>query len=181
MNNTDEERLRNDSSDDRQDRTMLDRAVTESRELSDEDRIEAYRMQSFQHVLPDIPPIPGYHTCWISTTSQNDTVLARMRMGYEPVTRADIPGWDFDKSSLKTGEYAGFIGINEMLAFKIKDSLYQAYMKIAHHDKPNQQDAKLVQDVGEIQARAKSQKTYVQSFDGADDIESNLRKQPRFD
>jgi len=175
----DEERLRNDSSDDRSNRAMADRAVTESREMTDADRIEAFRMSSFQHVLPDIPKIPGYHTCWLSTSSQTDTIMFRTRIGYVPVTREDIPGWDYDKMSLKTGEYAGLIGINEMLAYKIKQNLYEAYMMENHHDAPNRQDEKLVQDVKQIQGQAKSSKTYVESSEGNEEIEQTLQEKSK--
>lgn len=177
--NVDEERLRNDQPEDRTSRAMLDRNITENREMTDADRIEAFRMSSFQHVLPDLPKIPGYHTCWLTTTSQTDTVMFRMRIGYEPVTREDIPGWNYDKLSLKTGEYAGLIGINEMLAFKIKDNLYEAYMMENHHDAPNRQDEKLVQDVKQVQNQAKSSKTYVESSEGNDEIEKTLQERPK--
>ncbi len=170
-----EERLRDDTPDDRTSRAMMDRVITENREMTDADRIEAFRMQHFQHVLPDIPKIPGYHVCWLSTTSPTDTVMYRMRLGYEPIKREDIPGWDFDRLSLKTGEYAGYVGINEMLAFKIRQNLYDAYMMENHHDAPNRQDEKLIQDVKQIQGQAKSNKTYVESSEGNEEIEETLR------
>lgn len=180
--NMDEDRLRNTGSTDRDAREMIDRPITENRELSDAERIEMFRMASFQHVLPDIPKIPGYHVCWISTTSQNDTLHYRMRLGYEFITRADIPGWDFDMNSLKTGEHAGKIGINEMVAMKLKDSLYQAYMMENHHNKPAAEDTKLVANVEDMKQQAKQTKTYIEAFDGQDEIvESSKRKTPRFE
>lgn len=177
-----EERLRNTTAPDREAREMTDRPITENRELSDDERIEMFRMASFQHVLPDIPKIPGYHVCWISTTSQNDTLHRRIRLGYEFITRADMPGWDFDMNSLKTGEHAGKIGINEMVAMKLKDNLYQAYMKEAHHDAPAREDEKLIQNVEGMKTQAKQTKTYVETFDGQDEVEeSSKRKTPRFE
>lgn len=177
-----EERLRNTSSGEAQSRAMQDRPITENREMTDEDRIEMFRMESFQSVLPDIPKIPGYHVCWVSTTSQNDTLLYRLRMGYEYITREDIPGWDFDMNSLKTGEYAGKIGINEMIAMKLKDKLYQAYMLEAHHNRPASEDEKLVQNVKQLSDQAKSEKTYVQAFDGQEEVvDSARRPAPRFE
>jgi len=169
-------RLRNNVSEEREDRAMKDRAITENRVMSDEERIEMFRKQHFQNVLPDLPKIPGYHVVWLSTTNQSDNIAHRIRLGYEPIKREDVPGWNYDQVSLKTGEYAGLIGINEMVAFKITDKLYQAYMKHAHHDAPNQQSEKLVQDVEMIKAQAKSGKSYVNQFDGQDDIEAELRK-----
>lgn len=177
-----EDRIRRSGSEEREDRAMKDRAITEDRVLTDEERIEMFRMQHFQHVLPDIPKIPGYHTCWLSTTNQFDTINHRMRLGYEPIKREDIPGWNYDAVSLKTGEYAGLIGINEMVAFKIKDSLYQAYMREAHHDAPNRQSEKLVSDVKAIEDQARENKSYVQKFDGNEGIEEELRRpKPMFE
>lgn len=173
--NLNEDRLRRNDSDDRKNRAMEDRAVSESREMSDDERIEMFRMQHFQHVLPDLPKIAGYHTCWLSTSNQADTIAHRQRLGYEPIKREDVPGWNFDMTSLKTGEYAGLIGINEMVAFKIKNTLYQAYMMEAHHDAPNRQAEKLVSDVEAIKAQAKAGKAYVEQFDGQDEIEKELR------
>lgn len=177
-----EDRIRRNGADIREDRVMQDRAISEDRVMTDEERLQLFRMQHFQHVLPDLPQIKGYHVCWLSTTNQSDTIASRMRLGYEPVRREDVPGWNFDQASLKTGEYAGFIGINEMVAFKVKDNLYQMYMKHAHHDEPNRQSEKLVQDVKSIQEQAKDGKSYVEQFDGQDSIEKELRaKQPAFE
>lgn len=179
---TNEDRIRRNVSEDREDRAMNDRQITENRVLTDEERIEMFRMQHFQHVLPDLPKIPGYHTCWLSTTNQADTIMHRMRLGYEPIQRSDVPGWNYDAMSLKTGEYAGLVGINEMVAFKISDKLYQAYMREAHHDAPNRQSEKLVNDVEAIQAQAKANKTYLEQFDGQDAIKEELRvRTPTFE
>tara|TARA_R110002126_G_scaffold55928_6_gene149902 strand:+ start:5753 stop:6328 length:576 start_codon:yes stop_codon:yes gene_type:complete len=118
----------------RQNREDGDRKVTEDRQLTDEERLDEFRMSSFQSALPDIPGIDGYHVCWLTTENPRDPVHARMRMGYEPIKSSDIPGWEH--ASLKTGEYAGCIGINEMVAFKLPIHLYEAYMKEAHHTAP---------------------------------------------
>lgn len=176
-----EDRLRRNTSDDRTNRAMEDRAVSENRELSDEERIELFRTQHFQHVLPDLPKIAGYHVCWLSTTNQSDSIHHRQRLGYEPIKSEDVPGWAFDTFSLKTGEYAGLIAINEMVAFKVKDSLYQAYMTQAHHTMPAQQDEKLIHDVEQYNALLKANKTYIEAEEGQKEIEQGLRlKKPVF-
>ena len=121
----------------RRSREADDRSVTERRDLSDDDRVDMFRQKLFNDVLPDLPTIPGWHVCWLSTSHQSDTIASRIRLGYEPVKASDVPGMEF--ASLKTGEYAGLIGINEMLAFKIPSHLYQKYMQVAHHDLPAEQ------------------------------------------
>lgn len=121
----------------RRSREADDRSVTERRDLSDDDRMDMFRQKLFNDVLPDIPPIPGYHVCWLSTSHQSDTIASRVRLGYEPVKASEVPGMEF--ASLKTGEYSGMIGINEMLAYKIPTSLYLRYMQVAHHELPAEQ------------------------------------------
>jgi hypothetical protein len=64
-----------------------------------------------------------------------------MRMGYEPIKSSDILGWEH--ASLKTGEYAGMVGVNEMVAFKIPLHLYEIYMTEAHHTQPLMEESKL--------------------------------------
>lgn len=123
------------------DRHMEDREVTEDRVLTDEDRVDEFRQQFFQSALPDLPMIPGYHVCWLTTENPRDPIHARVRLGYEPIRESDIPGWNH--SSLKTGEWAGCIGINEMVAFKLPIHLYEAYMRINHHEQPLEEEEKL--------------------------------------
>jgi hypothetical protein len=43
----------------------------------------------------------------------------------------------------KTGEYAGCVAVNEMLAAKLPLSLYHRYMQEAHHDAPLREEEKL--------------------------------------
>lgn len=122
----------------RTDRAMIDRAVTESRELTDDDRLQMYRNRMSNSSLPDLPKIPGYHVCWLTTTNSRDSIQSRIRQGYEPITAADVPGLEY--TTLKSGEHAGLIGVNEMLAFKLPQSLYEMYMREVHHDEPMRQE-----------------------------------------
>ena len=79
------------------------REVTERRDLSDEDRINMFREQLYNDALPDLPPIPGYKTIWLTTTNSRDPIARRMQLGYEFVTPADVPGFEY--ATLKTGDY----------------------------------------------------------------------------
>ncbi len=126
---------------DKRDRHEDDREVTHDKVLTDQERLDEFRMTSFQSALPDLPDIPGYHVCWLTTENPRDPIHARMRLGYEPIKETDILGWSH--SSLKTGEWAGCIGINEMIAFKLPLHLYEAYMKEAHHTQPLEQEGML--------------------------------------
>lgn len=134
-------RLKRSSGESRRDRSEDDNERYEDRRLSDEERINEFRMQQFQSILPEIPKIKGYHVIWLSTTNQQDTIARRTQLGYEPIYAKDIPGMEY--ASIKTGAYPGLIGVNEMVAFKLPINLYEAYMKIAHHDRPLQEESKL--------------------------------------
>lgn len=124
-------------------RRSEDRPVTESREVTEADRLEMFRNQLFNDALPDLPKIPGYHVCWLTTTNNRDPIHRRMQLGYEPVRPDEVPGMEY--ASLKTGEWSGFIGVNEMLAFKLPQSLYEAYMQEAHHTAPLREEDKLAE------------------------------------
>lgn len=124
-----------------QDRAMDDRSVTDDRGLNDSRRLEEFRQQFFQSALPDLPKIPGYHVCWLTTTDSRDPVHGRLRIGYELLKSSDIPGWEH--SSLKNGDYAGCIGVNEMLGAKIRTELYEMYMAENHHKRPLSEEEKL--------------------------------------
>lgn len=143
-------RLNSETSGVRADRHMEDRSVTEDRGLSDDERVAEFRQQYFQSALPDIPKIPGYHVCWLTTENPRDPIHARVRLGYEPIKAADIPGWDH--ASLKTGEWEGCIGVNEMIAFKLPIELYESYMRINHHEQPLEEEKALSSQLREIEA-----------------------------
>lgn len=128
----------------REDRAMTNRTVTQDRELSDSERVDMLRRSFFQSSLPDLPKIPGYHVFWATTTNPRDSVHSRLRLGYEFIKPSEIP--EFENLSLKTGDYAGCIGINEMVAMKLPLHLYQAYMQEVHHDAPAREQESIYSD-----------------------------------
>lgn len=99
-----DERLKK-SADNRENRAMADRAVTEDREISDNERVEMFRQQFFQSALPDLPKLNGWHTCWLTTTNPRDSIQTRLRLGYQPIKPEDVPGWEY--ATVKTGEWNG--------------------------------------------------------------------------
>ena len=175
---TTDERLKKTKDVGREDRAMEDRAVTENREVSDDDRLAMFRQQFFQAALPDLPNIPGYHVCWLTTTNPRDTINMRMRLGYEPVKPEDIPGWE--ASTVKSGEWQGLIGVNEMLAFKLPLSLYEKYMQEAHHDAPTRELEKLSDTADFLQQQAESSGSYLVEGDGMQDMRQS-RGRAKFD
>lgn len=127
----------------RESRAMNDRATTENRELTDSQRLDEFRSQFFQSALPDLPKIPGYHVCWLTTTNPRDSIQGRMRLGYEPIRAEEIPGWEH--ASLKSGDWEGCVGVNEMVAFKLPEHLYEQFMRYNHFDQPNEEEEKLAE------------------------------------
>jgi hypothetical protein len=100
-----------------------------------------FRAQLFNDALPDLPEIPGYHVCWLTTTNPRDPIHRRVQLGYEPIKAEEVPGMEY--ASIKTGEWSGLIGVNEMIAFKLPESLYQRFMREAHYDAPLREENKL--------------------------------------
>lgn len=134
------------------DRAATNREVTEDRQLTEDDRLEMFRQQLFNDALPDLPHLPGYHMCWLTTTNPRDTIYRRIQLGYEPVKPEEVPG--MEHASVKTGEYAGMIAVNEMLAFKLPMSLYRKFMQEAHHDAPLREEDKLAEVAEMLRAQA---------------------------
>jgi len=164
----------------RRSRGFQDRSVTERRDLSDDDRLEMFRAQMYRDALPLIPEIPGYHVCWLTTMNKADSIQQRMMLGYEPIKGEDIPGMEL--VTLKTGEYAGLIGVNEMLAFKLPDSLYQRYMQEAHYDAPNREEDKLADTAEYLKEQASRTGGRLIEEEGMADLHDNYApRRGRFD
>ena len=152
----------------RRSRAMEDRTVSEDREVSEDDRLEMFRMQQFADALPDLPEIPGYHMCWLSTTNGSDPIARRIRLGYTPVKAEDVPGFEY--ASQKTGEYAGCVGINEMLAFKLPLSLYEKFMQEAHHNAPAREEGKLADTADFLRNQLRSAGSTIFEGDGMQEL-----------
>ena len=157
-------RAQRDQGEGRRSREAGDRNVTERRDLSDDDRIRMFAQTLYNDVLPDLPPIPGYHVCWLSTNHQSDTIPRRLRLGYELVKAEDIPGFEF--ASLKTGEYVGCVGINEMVAAKLPMRLYEAYMQEAHHIAPAREAGMIAGQIDSLKEQADRDKGQIMEGDG---------------
>lgn len=155
-------------------REMTDRPVTENREISDQDRLDMFRMSLHQSALPDLPEIPGYHVCWLTTQNPRDSIHYRRSLGYVPVEQHDVPGWDHQ--SIKTGEYSGLIGVNEMVAFKLPMRLYEAYMKESHHERPRQEEMKLADTADFIRQQAQQKGSDVYEGDGYSSLRSPMNR-----
>jgi len=82
-----------------------------------------------------------------------------------------VPGWEY--VTIKTGEWQGFIGVNEMLAFKLPRSLYSRFMQEAHHDAPAREDEKLTSILDGIKEAAAAAGGRVVEGDGISALREN--------
>jgi hypothetical protein len=179
MTSNTDERLKKELGVGRQSREMEDRQVTENREVTDDDRLEMFRAQLFNDALPDLPDMPGYHMCWLTTTNPRDPIHRRIQLGYEPIKASDVPGMEF--ASVKTGEWAGLIGVNEMIAFKLPESLYQRFMQEAHHDAPLREENKLAETAEIMRQQAEGSGSTLFEGDGLMEMRDNNPRVGLFD
>lgn len=122
-------------------REFGDREMTEDREVDEDERFELFRDAQMQSILPDLPKKPGFHVCWLTQSNPRDTIQRRIQLGYRLIRVTEYPGWE--GVGLKTGDYAGFIGVNEMVAAEIPERLYQRYMEEVHHTRPLSEEEKI--------------------------------------
>jgi hypothetical protein len=163
-----DERLKKETGVGRRTREMDDRKVTERRDVSDDDRLRMFQQSLFNDALPDLPDIPGYHVCWLTTTNPRDSIHRRMQLGYEPVKPSEVPGMEY--ATLKTGEWEGFVAVNEMLAFKLPMSLYEKFMQEAHHHAPSREEGKLADTADMLREQAQRDGGTLIEGDGMSDL-----------
>lgn len=156
-----------------------EREFADDHEMTDDERFEMFAASQFQSVLPDLPPMPGYHTMWLTTTNARDSIPNRMNMGYELIKLEDCPGWK--GVSLQAGEYAGVIAVNEMVAAKISIRLYERYMRWSHHTLPLQEEEKLRTSQQEFMEQAAQSGAPVREIgDGSAQIVQRAKVEPTF-
>ena len=111
-------RLNSDQSGVRADRHMQDRNVTQDRTLSDDERVAEFRQQYFPICIARHSKDRGLPRLLVDHGGIHATRFMRaFGWANEPIKVHDIAGWDH--ASIKTGEWEGCIGVNEMIAFKL--------------------------------------------------------------
>lgn len=137
----DERTVRRAGAEERGDRGIQeDAARTELDNLMSDDEYEALVRNEFeQTALPKPPAIPGYHLCWLTTTSQYDNIQKRQRIGYKPVRRDEMAGFD-PSNGQDLERFAGYVTCNEMVLHKIPEAYYQKMMAYFHHKMPSEDE-----------------------------------------
>lgn len=144
MSNRDDKLIqsaRNESAE-RVNRVDEDRPATENRENSDPLRL-AERLAMLNNVdtiLPTPPKMPGFHTCWLTTTNPNDSLERRFQLGYVLVKPEELQGFAWSSQKGGASVSADRITVNEMVLAKLPEELYLAYLTHNHHTKPLEQE-----------------------------------------
>jgi hypothetical protein len=143
-------RIKRDVEDRLVERVLEVKARSESSEdLSNRERIEAFRDKWQNSALPDIPKdaIPGMHLCWLSTTNTYDSIDKRMALGYEPVKAVEL-GKGFETlGKMSSGKFEGCVSCNEMVLFKIPEEIYQEVMRMMHLEDPMEHQRNITSQV----------------------------------
>lgn len=149
--------------------------------LSTADLEKIIRDEFEQVSLPNPPELPGFHVCWLTTTSQYDSISKRSRLGYTPVRMEEVPGFD-PSNGQSLGGYSGFVTCNEMVLHKIPMVRYRVIMNYFHHKKPLEDEAGIVakatKGVGEEAVRDSKGRSLVEPEDGIKDLERTVQRTP---
>jgi hypothetical protein len=155
-----------------------DREVTEDRELTEDERLEFFTASLMQEMLPSLPPIPGYHVCWLSTTHKSDTLAWRQRVGYQLIRAEELKGWQ-GNTGVKAGEDAGgAITCNEMVAAKISLRLFNKMMQHVHDKLPREEESKLRANLQLLKQQAQEMGSDVIEGDGNAELARTARARP---
>lgn len=157
-------------------RERQERDVTEDRELTEDDRLDMFLDSHHQSILPDLPVMPGYHVCWLTTSNPRDSIQWRVRIGYTLISIAELPGWE--GVAVKSGDYQGIVGVNEMVAARIPISLYNKLMRAVHHILPLQEEEKLRANTDRLREQARASGAVLDEGEGMRDIVQRAKPMP---
>ncbi len=149
------------------------RAAPQDNFVSSNERRKMWKDEWTQRALPEVPEIPGWHLCWLSTTNSYDSIDKRIRLGYVPVKADEVPG--FENHRVKAGEHTGFVACNEMLLYKIPMDVYQEVMAHFHHEAPLDEANKIrsqAESVGGQDSKGKKLGSF--EGDGLDQIDKPM-------
>jgi hypothetical protein len=180
---THDERLNKAADPSRDSRSVNDDRSSEGDGLvaSAAERRRMNRNEWLHEALPKPPTIPGWHICWLTTTSQYDSIVRRQRLGYELVKADEVPGWENQK--MHSGEYAGFIMVNEMILSKIPLALYQEHMREIHHVMPLEEERAIAEGARRFadETRDSSGQELMRLEEGTSELGRHVRPPPTFE
>lgn len=147
-----------------------DSREAEDAEMTDDQRFEMFRTSLISSVLPDLPKLSGYHCIWLSSKTSNsqDSIHSRERMGYTPLRPDEAPG--LTSLAQNSGELAGLISINEMVAYKVPQRLYERMMRYLHHERPREEEEAIRAAAEKFQQDAEAAGSRIQIGDGTTEL-----------
>ncbi len=132
-----------------EDRSRAARATSDQRdEMTDDDRLMLLASNALETIMPNLPDIPGYSLCWVSTSHPSDTPATRMALGWQFVTKDDMP--QYENLCVKAGEFVGTISCREMVLMKLRNGLRVRYLTHLHHTRPQDEEDALSSKVHEM-------------------------------
>lgn len=163
---------------------MQEDEARESPVMPSTDELEArLAEEAMQNALPNLPAKPGWHRFWASTTNTYTPVQYFLRLGYVPIKGEELPEMMHLKAL--SGEFAGFVTVNEMVGLQVPEDIYQKYMKIMHHDRPMSEAERLKanvdamkQDLGED---SKGRPLLVEEGEGYASLTKTVKTPKRFE
>ncbi len=159
--------------------SVRDRETTDDRDDRDEQFHANFRDSMSQSKLPALPSIPGYHTCWLTTAHQSDTIQYRLRIGYELITLDECHA-DMGAAAMKTGEYTNVVAVNEMVGAKLPLRLYNRYMRDMHEAEPLKQEVGLRSKVEQMRRDAEMHQSRLDEGDGMAGLGARAKPMPAF-
>lgn len=158
-------------------REQDDRPAAEDRQVMDADRLEQFRQNFAAELLPRIPEIPGFHTCWLATSNRADPVYRRLSLGYILIKQSEIPGLPPENIE---GTYKDCIIVGDLIAAKIPLELYEVYMTEVHHTQPLAEEGKLRSVIETIEQQANAKKARLDIEEGTRELGRRAPK-PKFE
>jgi hypothetical protein len=159
-------------------RGLNEREIAEDRDYDEDDRLELFLETQHQTVLPNLPVMDGYHVCWLTTSNPRDSISWRISIGYQLIRVEECPGWEGIGSQV--GNYGGVVGVNEMLAARIRLTLYNKLMAAVGHALPLREEEKLRANSRLLRERAIQRGIEVQEGDGTANIVQRAGPMPVF-
>lgn len=149
-------------------RGLEERDNAEDRELLEDERLELFLETQHQTVLPNLPPMAGFHVCWLTTSNPRDSIQWRQSIGYELMTIDSCPQWRGVAGQI--GGLQNCVCINEMVAARIPISLYNKLMRAVGHILPLREEEKVRAQTQLLAQNARERQIQVQEGDGTADI-----------
>ena len=149
-------------------------------QMTDPERRREIRRRWSESVLPNLPPVNGWHRCWVSTNHPIDTPQRRRRYGYRLVKYDDLnkEGWAADVDAIKDGHFAGAVQWREMVAMECTNQDYLDYMREFHHDQPAEMTEGIFENLDQMSDEARRKGGKITLDEGIEEMRRRISRPP---